>query len=166
MPTLYIATQGACVSREAERLVVSLNHQKLTETPIRRVDLVALFGRVEITTPALELCMSRQVDVSFLSLSGRPKGRAHGRLSRHIELRRAQYVHYDALRERQIARRDVEAVHDSRSDPGERAFAVCRSIVCGKIANSAVILRRSARYRGNTGALESARELADINCKS
>jgi len=150
MPTLYIATQGAHVSRENEHLIVSHNHRKLTATPIRSLELVVLFGHVEITTPALELCMTRNIDVSFLSLSGRPRGRAQGRLSRHIELRRAQYAHFEALQDMANGGQTCPA----DADPGigikpraQRVLAFCRSVVCGKIANSRVLLRRSARYR-------------------
>ena len=157
MPTLYVATQGARVSREAERLIVSFNHDKLADVPIRQVDLVILFGRIEITTPAFELCMSRKIDVSFLTLSGKPKGRAQGRISQHVELRRAQYAHYDALRAGTGSEHSIETPDISTPDIGTRTLDVCRAIVAGKIANGLVVVRRAARYRSeeHTSELQS-----------
>lgn len=66
----YVIEQGAKVSAESERLIVTKDDEVLGEIETVRCDGLLLFGGVEITTPAIVLCARTNVPVSFLTESG------------------------------------------------------------------------------------------------
>lgn len=132
MTQIYVREQGATVRRSGERLVVSKNGQVLDEFPLQSVDQVVLMGNVQLTTPAAVWLLEREVDVVFLSIYGKFRGRLTGAGTKHVRLRQAQLRRFgdDAVRLR-----------------------VARAIVDGKIHNQRVVLLRqaqrpSARPRG------------------
>lgn len=99
MPILYLTEQGALLRRHGQRLIVeqaaepgrSKNKQKLLETPIHEVDSVMLFGRVGLTTPAIELLLENEIETAFFSLGGRLRGQLTPPKTKNNLLRFAQY---------------------------------------------------------------------------
>ena len=91
MPPLYVIEQGAVLARQGERLVVRREGQVLLSVPAFKVEAVALFGHVQVTTQALELLASRGVDVGFFTMQGRLKGRFVATISRNVVLRVRQF---------------------------------------------------------------------------
>lgn len=119
MATLYLTEQGSALGKEGQRLVVRKGDETLADVPIIKIDQVVVFGNVSLSTPALGLLMARDVDVVFLSLDGRYKGRLTGPGTGNGALRQAQY------------RRSLDA---------DFALRTARAIVRSKLLNQHALL--------------------------
>ena len=127
MPPLYITTQGAKLRYSKRRLVVEKDRKQVAALPAVHVSQVLIFGNVSVTTPALSYLLENEIDVVFLTLRGRYKGRLVGPSGGNGRLRLRQY------------RR--------ASDPAW-ALETARAIVTTKLHNTRTLLRRYARRMG------------------
>lgn len=139
MATLYLSEQGSTLRKEHNRLVVARDAVKLAEIHDFRIDRVVVFGNVQVTTHAIAFLLSRGIDTSFFSLNGRLKGRLASIESRNVLLRSRQ----------------VDLARDESF-----ALAVAKSIVCGKIHNCAMVLKR---YRRNHPDASLERLVGDLD---
>lgn len=120
MTVLYVKEQGAVVRRDVEQIRVTRKEGEqprstvLAELPVREVEQVVLYGNVQVTTQAAALLLTNDVDVVFLSLYGRYRGRLSKDGSKHAKLRHAQL---------------------GLAGNERKALEVARSIVRAKLAN-------------------------------
>jgi CRISPR-associated protein Cas1 len=121
MGLLLIDEQGAHVRREGERFVVSLAALDLIEVRVSDVDSIVLCGRVEATSGALDLAMSREIPVCFLTSTGKYRGTLLPPCDSGARLRRRQY--------------DVLAREELRLE-------LARSILLAQVANQCAVVRR------------------------
>lgn len=119
---LYVGEPGARVTKSGERFEVWLKDQCLGEARIFETSHIALFGSVQITTPALSEALDRGIPVAFFSMGGWFKGMAHGPAHKNVALRIAQYR--------------------AAFDPA-RSLALARSFVAAKIRNCRTLLMRN-----------------------
>lgn len=124
MPPLYVHTQGARLCYRDRRLVVEKEGRTLTAVPVVHVSEVVLLGNVSLTPPALTYLLGGGIDVIFLTLEGRYKGRLVGPERGNGLLRLRQYA---------------------RVSDAEGALGVARAIVEAKLHNLRTLLRRYAR---------------------
>lgn len=94
MVPLYVVEQGAVVGRDGERITVRKGNALLLSVPVFKLDAVVVFGGVQVTTQAMGLLLARGVELAFLSLSGRLRGRLLPAESRNVVLRLHQYHRY------------------------------------------------------------------------
>jgi len=87
VPTIYIIDQGVRVTKQSRRIVICGNNKTLLEIPEFQVDRILIFGNIHITTPALCFFLDRGIDVAFLTLRGKYRGRLTSRFSKNIFLR-------------------------------------------------------------------------------
>jgi CRISPR-associated protein Cas1 len=127
--TLYIATQGAYLSKEGECVRVARDGVPPSLIPIHGVDSIVAFGQVSISPPLLGYCAECGVTISWFTEHGRFLARAEGRVSGNVLLRRAQY---------------------RASDNEKHAASIARDIVIGKVWNQRAVLRRALRDHGAT----------------
>ena len=59
--------------------------------PIGTISQIVLFGNISITTPAIGLLLEKDVDVVFLSETGKFRGRLSSGFRAQVSLRKAQY---------------------------------------------------------------------------
>jgi CRISPR-associated endonuclease Cas1/CRISPR-associated protein Cas4 len=121
---LHVQSQRARIAKDGETLRIS--DEDAGETVVRLIDVsdVALFGNVNITTPALTALLEREIPVTFLSHGGWLRGIAQGLGHRNVELRTAQY------------RSSFDAAFCLRFS---------RELMAAKIANQRTILRRNGQ---------------------
>ena len=124
MPPLYIVEQGAKLSRESERLLVSRDDEVLVRVPLIKVSQVLIFGAVQITTQALRLCLDNGIEVVYLDQHGRYWGRMVGPETKTGERRLAQY---------------------QRASDSAFKLALAQRVVAGKLCNMRTILQRRNR---------------------
>ena len=74
MATLYLVQQGTTVRREQERFVVFPPNEAETELPIQEVELILVFGNIQLTTAVISSCLEELIPVVFLSQMGKYKG--------------------------------------------------------------------------------------------
>jgi CRISPR-associated protein Cas1 len=73
---LYVTSQGAILSRKSSRLVIKTQeNEEKKEIPFFQIRGIYIFGRVEITNSCLTYLLVSKIDVVFLTLTGRYKGR-------------------------------------------------------------------------------------------
>ncbi|MBN1814841.1 MAG: CRISPR-associated endonuclease Cas1 [Anaerolineae bacterium] len=123
MGTVYVREQGAVVHRDGERLRVTREKEELTAIPLVHLDQLALMGNVQLTTPAAALLLDRGVDVIYMSMYGKFRGRLIRSESRQAQLR-----------------------HQQMRVAGEEkaALTIARAIVRAKVNNQRVVLQRRA----------------------
>jgi CRISPR-associated protein Cas1 len=136
MPPFYIIEQGAKLSHDGRRLVVSKDDKELASAPLVHVSEVVLMGNVGLTTPAIKLLLQENIDVVFLTQDGAYCGRLTGPGTPHVLLRRKQY----------------RAQEDAAF-----ALALAQGVVCGKVSNMRTLLMKHNREK-NDAAIASAVE--------
>lgn len=136
--TLYVTTQGAYLGQDGETVAVRVEKETRLRVPVHTLSSIVCFGQVSCSPFLMGMCSEKGVAVAFLTEHGRFLARVHGPVSGNVLLRREQY---------------------RWADTEERAAAVARAVVLGKIANCRTVLLRAAREKGDgehSGDLEFA----------
>jgi CRISPR-associated protein Cas1 len=141
MPPLYVVEQGAVVQKEGERIVVRKEGQTLLSVPAFKVEMVVVFGAVQLTTQAMGFLLSNGIEASFLTLDGRLKGRLVPVESRNILLRVRQF--------------------ERARDEGFRLL-VASAVVAAKLTNARVALLRYARNHPEADFAEPVDKLREL----
>lgn len=131
--TLYVMTQGSYIHLDNETVRIEVDGETRLRVPLHHLGSVVTMGNVLISPQLLAKCARDGRSVTLLDRNGRFSCRMEGPVSGNILLRHAQ--------------------NDAFRDP-VRSDEVARSIIAGKLRNSRVLLRRSARE--NTESVESA----------
>jgi len=131
MATMYVTEQGARIEKEYRRLLVTKHDEVLLAVPLGRVSEVVLVGWVGATTPALLMLLDAGVPLSFVTRTGKLRGRLTPPSPKNLPLRHAQY--------------------DRARDP-VFCLAVGRAIVDGKLRNSRALAYRIRRSRPQIAA--------------
>jgi CRISPR-associated protein Cas1 len=127
MATMYVTEPGARIEKEYQRILVTgRDDQVLKVAPLARLSEVVLVGRVGATTPALLTLLDAGVGLTFVTRSGRLRGRLLPPMPKNIPARQAQYA--------------------AAQDPSF-CLRLARTIVGGKLRNSRALARRLARSR-------------------
>lgn len=109
MAVLYIKEQGACVRKMDECVVITKGTETLMRAPAANLDNIAVIGNVQVTSQALQMLMTRGVDVNYFTFSGKYLGHTAAEASKNVFLRLAQYeVYHDLERRLEMARKIVD----------------------------------------------------------
>ena len=137
--TLYIASQGAHITKIGERLVVRDKDGKIIhDIPFFNVRQIFCIGSVEITSQAIFQLMYRGIDVVYLTKSGRFKCRLSNLNEKSVISRIAQY------------KRELE--------PSFR-LEIARKIVIGKLNN----YRLWMMFKSRRGVIDGKGEIISIS---
>ncbi len=135
MTTLYLTEDLALVRRDTEDcLLVQIPERRDAQgatieavkkrLPLNKIEDVVVMGEVTLTASAVHLLLERNIEIHYLTPSGKFAGKLSPGLSKNSLLRLAQHqAHHDLTRRADLARR----------------FAL------GKLANQRTILRRHRR---------------------
>lgn len=120
VPTLYLTEQYAVVHRDGEDALmvqvpekkgkdgVSPSPARKERIPLIKVDEVVVLGEITLTASAIQLLLSRDIEITFLGAYGQFKGRLSPSLSKNAMLRMAQYqAHQNMTTRCDLARRFV-----------------------------------------------------------
>lgn len=124
MGELWLTEQGARLSVDHGRLIVSKEEQRLAECPLSQVERVTLLGNIGVTTPTLKRLLSRGIALVLLGVDGRYYGRLVGQATPHVALRRQQYA--------------------QQAQPAF-VLAMAQAVVAAKLQNLRVLLQRHRR---------------------
>lgn len=124
MSTLYLIEQGSKLRKTSQRLVVEKGGTTLLEVPAHEIDHVLIFGAVQLSTQAISFLLDSGIEVSFLSMNGRIKGKLTPVQSKNVFLRLAQY---DRFRDEEFK------------------LMVAKSVLDGKLKNQRTLLLRYQR---------------------
>ena len=129
MATLYLLEQGTSLFKENLRFIIHVPKKDKTEIPVREVKQILLFGNINLSTPAIATCLESQINVLFLSPSGRYKGHLSNIEASNLNIELLQYQY-----------------HSNR----EFRLNISQAIVMGKLLNSKQLLLRLHRQRKNS----------------
>lgn len=121
---LHVQEYGAVVSKQAAELVIKRKDAELERVRLKDVSRINLHGSAHITLPALRAALDNGIPVGLFTHGGWYYGRVQGHDHKNILLRQAQFA--------------------TARDP-TRCLAIARRLVCAKIKNSRVMLRRNCR---------------------
>lgn len=127
--TLFVATQGAYLSKHGDTIEVRHEQETKLRVPIHTLGSIVCFGNVTASPFLMGLCGEKNVTLSFLTEYGRFLARVHGPVNGNVLLRKEQY---------------------RRSDDLNDSAEIARSIILAKIANSRIVLQRALRDRPDT----------------
>ena len=95
MSVVYVTKQGARITKQSRRLVVTAKNEIVPEIPDFKIERLVIFGNADITTPALAFLLDRGIETSFLSVRGRLRGRLIGKSSKNVFLRISQFKSFE-----------------------------------------------------------------------
>lgn len=122
MSYLYVCEQGAVIGCEANRFQVRYKDGMLKSVPGETLEVIEIFGKVQLTTQCMTECLKRGITVLFYSSNGAYYGRLIS--TNHVN----------------VARQRSQAALKEEFKAG-----LARRIIRAKIRNQTVILRRYAR---------------------
>lgn len=138
---VYVQKPGAQVRKNGNLLEIHADSEKLGEARLEEVSALLLFGRVGVTTPAVQELCRRGIPVVYLSSGGWLHGVLHGLPHRNI-----------ALRQRQFA---------AAADPAH-SLRIALPLVRAKLLNMRTLLRRNADAELPRTALREMRNAARL----
>ena len=124
MSYLYVCEQGASIGVAENRFQVKYKDGMLRSIPAETLEVIEVFGNVQVTTQCLAECLKRGVNIIFYSTYGAYYGRL------------ISTTHVNVQRQRKQA--DL-----GKNEKFKLAFS--KKIIDAKIRNQVVILRRYAR---------------------
>ncbi len=134
--TLYVLSQGSYLAKDGETVSVRAGDAETVRIPIHNLESLVCFGNVLCSPFLFGLCGSRGVHVSLLTKSGRFLARVEGATSGNVLLRREQF---------------------RCADDHDRALAIARNVVIGKLANCRTVVQRSLRDHPPAGGEDRRR---------
>ena len=121
MAILYLTDQGATLTKQGNRLLITKQGQTLQWVHAFKVEQVVVMGHIQLSPGAIAFLLQEGIDTVFLSFYGKYRGRLISQFGKNVELRRRQFLKLD--------------------DPGIR-LSLARAYVRGKLNNCRIFLRR------------------------
>lgn len=122
--TLYVTTPESYLSLDGETVLIRRAEETVAKLPLHNLEGIVTFGYTGASPALMGACADRNVNLSFLTQSGRFIARVVGKSHGNVTLRKEQY---------------------RVSDNQERSCLVARNFIFGKIYNAKWILERAAR---------------------
>lgn len=95
MSTVVISEQGGRLSRRGGQMIMTKESKKIFIQPMVNLKHLILMGRVEISAGLMSYLLQKGIDVAFLSIDGKYKGRLASPVSKNVFIRRLQYDKLD-----------------------------------------------------------------------
>lgn len=111
---LYVTEQGAVLSKELGKLIISKEGRVISEIPLKKIEKVNLMGHISLTPQILNYFLENKIEVVFMTQYGRYRGKLHTNEYRNVMLRLRQY---------------------EKSNDQSFKIKMARSIVAGKLRN-------------------------------
>ncbi len=92
MSTLLISQQGSRLTKRGHSLILFKDRKQILVYPLSNVEHILLLGRIEFSASLIGLLLREGIDIVFLTVDGRYKGRLCGPSSKNVFLRQMQYA--------------------------------------------------------------------------
>jgi CRISPR-associated protein Cas1 len=122
---VYITEQGAVLSKKQGHLIVSKEKNIISEIPLNKIEKVNLMGNISLTTPIINYFLDKNIEVIFMTKTGKYRGKLYTDEYRNVLLRLKQY---------------------EKSKDEKFKIKIAKSIVIGKLKNSYVFLLKRSKY--------------------
>ncbi|WP_448516983.1 CRISPR-associated endonuclease Cas1 [Pseudothermotoga sp.] len=88
---VYITEQGAILSKDQGKLLVSKDGKIVAEFPLKKVEKVNLMGNISMTPHVINYFLDNKIEVVFMSQYGKYRGKLYTNEYRNVLLRLKQY---------------------------------------------------------------------------
>jgi len=121
---LYVTSPEAYLSLDGENVVVKKEKQDFTRLPLHNLEGIVCFNYQGVSPALMGACAEHDIDLCFLSPSGKFLARITGKTRGNVLLRKKQYL---------------------LSEQEEASTPIAASFLLGKIANSRKVIERAIR---------------------
>jgi len=128
MSTLCVSKQGAIIGRQGERITVRYDRKNILDLPYFKVRQIFLFGNISISPVAVGFLLSKGLDIVFLNMAGKYKGRLLPAPANDVTLRQQQFAW---------------------AGDQEKRLEFSRAFIFGKVANMIVFCSKQRWSRQN-----------------
>lgn len=125
MSFLYLTDNELHVGISANYIELKLKNEIVDRIPIETVDAINLYGRAQLTTQFIQICLKKSIPIMYYTKQGIFLGRTS---PAYIE---------------NVCRQRIQAVFDT----SDTALRLAQRVIYGKIHNQMVVLRRYAKNR-------------------
>lgn len=122
--TLYVTSPDRYLSLDGENVVVLEEQIEIGRIPLHNLEAIVTFGYTGASPALMGACAKRDINLVFLSGSGRFLARVSGEVRGNIMLRREQY---------------------HRAMDADASIAIARNCILGKVYNAKWVLERVCR---------------------
>lgn len=122
--TLYITSPDRYLSLDGENVVVRNQDEEIGRVPLHNLEAITTFGYAGASPALMGACAKRNIDLSFLTPSGRFLARVSGEVRGNVTLRKEQY---------------------RISEDRQQCMPIARNFITGKVYNGRWVLERAAR---------------------
>lgn len=122
--TLYVTSPDKYLALDGENIVIKLHEEEITRIPLHNLESIVTFGYTGISPGLMGACVKRNIDISFMSGSGRFLARVSGEVRGNVILRKEQY---------------------RISENTEKSLKISKNFILGKVYNSRWVLERAVR---------------------
>lgn len=140
MSYLYVCEQGASIGLADNRFQVKYRDGMVKSIPAETLEVIEVFGKVQITTQCIEECLKRGVNILYYSTNGAYYGRLIS--TNHVNVQR-------------------QRLQAERTKDLDFRIAFSKRLIDAKIRNQIVVMRRYARH-GNYNVERSVVEMQNI----
>ena len=128
MTSLYLQEPNARVEKEYDRIIITIDSEVINAMPLRKLTDIIIIGNCGITTQALLALLDNQISLTFVTRSGKIRGRLQSYLGKLPQTPLAQYL---------------------KQQSPEFCLLISKQIVTGKLDNYEVMMRRFARKKSS-----------------
>lgn len=140
MSYLYVCEQGASIGLADNRFQVKYRDGMVKSIPAEALEVIEVFGKVQITTQCIEECLKRGVNILYYSTNGAYYGRLIS--TNHVNVQR-------------------QRLQAERTKDLDFRIAFSKRLIDAKIRNQIVVMRRYARH-GNYNVERSVVEMQNM----
>lgn len=91
MNTIVITEQGSHLTKRGGQIVLFKEGNKIYVNPLANVRQIFLIGRIELSNTLIGYALRNQIDIAFLAIDGRYKGRIAAPQSKNVFVRQKQF---------------------------------------------------------------------------
>ena len=95
MSTIVITEQGSHLTKKGGRIILFKEGKKIYVQPMANLTMILIMGRVEVSAALMAYTLQKGIEISFLSIDGRYKGRLMPAQSKNVLIRKIQYQNLD-----------------------------------------------------------------------
>lgn len=122
--TLYITSTDRYLSLDGENVVILSEGEEIARVPLHNLEAIITFGYTGASPALMAACAKRDINLSFLSKSGKFLARVSGEVRGNILLRKEQY---------------------RITESEERSIKIARNCIAAKVFNAKWVLERACR---------------------
>lgn len=122
--TLYITSGNRYLSLDGENVVVLEEKKEIGRVPLHNLQAIITFGYTGASPALMGACANRNIELCFMSSSGKFLARVTGEIKGNVTLRKQQY---------------------RISEQMEKSICIAKNFILAKVYNSRWILERASR---------------------